>query len=116
MKLFASLIFVAGMVFSLQAADLAGTWKGSMDTQGGSVEMTIALKRGPALAGTVRSEQFGEAPIENAKSDGNNIVFEINISYGKVVFEGAVSDDGMKLTVTGTQGDKYQLTCTRQKQ
>jgi len=116
MKLFPIFALVAVMASGLQAADLAGTWKGSMETQNGSVEMTIALKPGPALAGTVKSDQFAEAPIENAKIDGDKISFEINISYGKLVFEGAVSGDEMKLTVTGTQGNKYPLRCTRQKQ
>jgi hypothetical protein len=116
MKLFSSLMLLAGMVFGLQAADLAGTWTGSMDTQGQSVEMTIALKPGPALAGTVKSDQFAEVPIENARIDGDRIAFEVNTSYGKVVFEGAVSGDEMKLTVTGTQGSKYPLRCIRKKQ
>jgi hypothetical protein len=116
MKLFLVFTLVAVMAFGLQAADLAGTWKGSMETQGGTVELTIALKPGPAVAGTVKSDQFAEAPIENAKVDGDKIAFEINISYGKVVFEGAVSGEEMKLTVTGTQGNTYPLRCTRQKQ
>jgi len=116
MKLFPIFTLVAVIALGLQAADLGGTWKGSMETEGGSVEMTIVLKSASAVAGTVKSDQFTEAPIENARIDGHKIAFEINISYGKLVFEGDVSGDEMKLTVAGTQGNKYPLRCTRQKQ
>jgi hypothetical protein len=102
------------LALTLNAADLAGTWKGSMETQMGAVEMAITFQAGPSLAGTVKSDQF-EAPIEKAKLDGDKISFEINIEYGKVAFEGTVSGDEMKLAVTGTQGNKYPLNCKRQK-
>src|ERR1051326_1936368 len=103
------------IAFGLTAADFGGVWKGSMNTQGGAVEMTFALKPGTALAGVVQSGEFGEAPIKNAKVDGDKISFQISIAYGTVAFEGTATGDEMNLVVTGTQGDKYNLTCQRQK-
>jgi hypothetical protein len=115
MRLFWLFVIAAATTLALSAADLGGVWKGSMETQGGTVEMIMTLRSGNALAGTVKSDQTGESPIENAKLDGEKISFEINTSYGKVVFEGSVGGDEIKFTVTGTQGTKYPLTCKRQK-
>jgi hypothetical protein len=102
------------VTLTLTAADLAGTWKGSMETQMGATEVTITIQPGAALAGKVKAGEY-EAPIEKAKLDGNKISFEMNVEPGKVMYEGTVTGDEMKLNVTGTQGDKYSLICKRQK-
>jgi hypothetical protein len=111
------LLFIAIMTvvtFGLNATELAGTWKGSMETQMGKTDVTITLTPGTALAGKVNVGEY-EAPIEKAKLDGNGLAFEINIEHGKVAFDGTVGGDEIKFTVTGTQGDKYSLVCKRQK-
>jgi len=115
MKSFTVVALAMLIAFGLKAGDLGGVWKGSMDTQGGLVEMTFLLQPGPGLAGVVKSTQFGEAPIRKAKVEGDRISFEINITYGTVAFEGTATGDDMNLRVTGTQGDKYNLNCRRQK-
>lgn len=56
-----------------------------------------------------------EGAIEKAHSDGDKISFEANIDPGKLVFEGTVTADEMKLTMTGTQSARYALVCKRQK-
>ena len=85
-----------------------------MQTQVGPTDVVITLQPGTALKGSVRAGDY-EAPIESATLAGNNISFEINIDPGKVTYEGTVSGDQMNLNVTGTQGNKYTLTCNRQK-
>jgi hypothetical protein len=115
MKLFPKLIAAALMTLCLNAADVAGAWTGSMETPMGTVGMTITLQPGASLTGTVKTDQFGEAPVEKGKLDGDKISFEIKIEPGKVAFEGTVAGDEMKLTVTGTTGNKYPLNCKRQK-
>jgi len=102
------------VTFGLNAADLSGTWQGSMETQMGKTDVVITLTQGPGLAGKVRVAEF-EASIEKAQLDGNKLAFEINIEHGKIAFDGTVGADEMKFTVTGTQGDKYSLVCKRQK-
>ena len=99
--------------FSLTAADLAGTWKGSMNTQAGETPVTITIRPGAALAGKVQAGEY-EAPIENAKVSGDRISFEMKIGPGTVVYDGTVAGDEMRFDVTGTQGDKYTLVCKRQ--
>jgi hypothetical protein len=109
------IVAVAVMIgFSLAAADLAGTWKGSMDTQMGTMDFTIAIQPGAALAGKVTIGEYTGA-IENGKVDGDRISFEINLEVGKIASQGTVAGDEMKLNVTGTQGNQYTVTCKRQK-
>ncbi len=74
----------------------------------------VTFGAGAALSGTVKTDMF-EAPIEKAKLDSDKISFEINMDYGKVAYEGTVAGDEMKLTVTGTTGNKYPMNCKRQK-
>jgi len=114
MRMLSMLAITAMLLLTLNAADLAGTWSGSMETQAGNTEVTITLQAGAALAGKVKVGDY-EAPIENGKLDGSKIYFEINIAVGKITYEGAVASNEMKLNVTGTQGDRYSLTCKRQK-
>jgi hypothetical protein len=114
MKLLSVIAVAAILTLSLIAADLAGTWKGSMETQIGATDVTITLRPGADLAGTVKVGEY-EAPIENAKLAGDKLSFEINIDPGKVTYEGTVAGDEMQLNVTGTQGNKYTLVCKRQK-
>jgi hypothetical protein len=99
--------------FSLIAADLAGTWKGSMNTQAGDTQVTITIKPGAALAGKVQAGEY-ETDIVNGKISGDEISFEMKIGPGTVSYQGNVSGNEMKLDVVGTQGDKYKLVCTRQ--
>jgi hypothetical protein len=109
------IIAIAAMAtFSLIAADLAGTWKGSMETQMGETAVTITIQPGAALAGTVQAGEY-DGPIENSKVSGDKISFETNFGPGKVTFDGTVAGDELKLNVTGTQGNKYTLICKRQK-
>ena len=109
-----SLIAAALLTFSLFAADLAGVWKGSMETQMGPTSITITFQAGTALTGKVQAGDY-EGSIENAKLAGENLSFASNIGPGTLKFEGTIAGDQMNLEVTGTQGDKYKLVCKRQK-
>ena len=113
MKLFLIVAIAALMSIGLNAADLAGTWKGSMETQMGKSDVTVLIKPGTELTGTVDFGQF-QGRIENAKLVGDKVSFEVNIEPGKVGFVGTVSGNEMKFTVIGTRGDEYPLTCRRQ--
>jgi hypothetical protein len=114
MRSFLILAITAMVALTLNAADLAGAWKGSMETQMGATEVTITIQPGATLAGKIRAGEY-ESPMENAKLDSNKISFEMNLEHGKVSYEGTVTGDEMKLNVTGTQGNKYLLICKRQK-
>lgn len=114
MRVLLIIAIIAMATFSVIAADLAGTWKGSMETQMGRTEVIITIQPGEALAGKIKAGDY-EASIENAKVEGGKISFESNFAPGTVTYEGTVAGDEMKLNVTGTQGDRYTLVCKRQK-
>lgn len=84
-----------------------------METQMGDTAVVITIQPGAGLAGKVQAGEY-EAPIENGKVAGDKVSFETNLGPGKVTFDGSVAGDELKLNVTGTQGNKYTLTCKRQ--
>jgi hypothetical protein len=97
------------------AADVTGTWKGTMDTPMGAMENTITLKvAGDKLSGAVKTEMF-EANIENAKLNGDKVSFVINMDFGTLTYEGALAGEDLKLNVTGPDGSLTPLICKRQK-
>jgi hypothetical protein len=97
------MLVVSGvMALNLLAADLAGTWNGSMPTKEGTMEIIVTIKPGTALIGKV---QVGEYESE--------IAFAMKIGTDTVTYTGKVSANGMKLDVVGTQGAQYKPVCTR---
>ena len=113
MRLLSILAVTTILTVGLNAADLTGVWKGSMETQMGKSDVKITITSSAPLAGRVDFGQF-EGTINNAKLDGEKISFDVEIDHGKVAFAGTATSVQMKLNVTGTRGDEYQLTCSRQ--
>ena len=99
-----------------RAADVSamGVWKGSMETQMGTVENTITIQSAAPLAGTVSVGDY-QGKIEKASLDGDKIAFAVTIDPGTLSYQGVVSGDEMKLTVTGTTGNTMALVAKRQK-
>src|SRR3954454_4110455 len=87
MRLLAIIAITGVLIFSVSAADLSGTWKGSMETQMGNTAVTITFQAGAALAGKVKVDEY-EAPIEKAKLDGDKIHFEMTIEHGTLTYDG----------------------------
>jgi len=112
MSLIAALAAI--LVFSLNAAEVAGVWKGSVETQMGTMGITLTFQAGSGVAGDLKSDMV-EGKIANGKLDGDKVSFQVESSYGMLGFEGTVAGDEMKLTMTGTSGNKYPLICKRQK-
>lgn len=103
-----------GMALALQAADVAGSWKGSLTTQAGNMDVTITMQPGERIAGKVVVGEY-EGVIEKGTLAGEKLSFVAKFDPGLVTYEGTVTGDEMRLQVTGTQGDKYTLLCKRQK-
>ena len=101
---------------AVQAADVnvVGVWKGTMDSQMGAVDNTITIDTASPVAGKVTVGEY-QGKIENGRLDGDKIAFQITIEHGAVAYEGTVAGDEMKLTVTGTTGNKMALVAKRQK-
>jgi len=101
------------------AADaVTGTWKGNIETPGGTFENTFILKAdGDKLTGTLQGGPGGEMKIEEGKVDGNNISFVVNMEFGKLSYAGAVSGDDLKLKVSfgGGEMPPMDINCKRVK-
>jgi hypothetical protein len=81
------------------AADVTGSWKGTMDTPMGAMDLTATLKAdGNAVSGTLNF-MGNDQKIEKGKLDGDKISFEINMEFGTMAYSGTVTDDELKLTV-----------------
>lgn len=99
------------------AADVTGTWKGSMETPQGTRETTITLKAdGNALTGTIAGRQ-GEVAIQDGKVKGDNVSFNIVRNFNgnemKMEYKGKVKGDELKLDVSIGERS-FPLTLKRQ--
>jgi hypothetical protein len=86
------------------AADVTGTWRGSMETPQGSREVTLNLRAdGNALTGTISGRQ-GETPIQDGKINGDNISFNIVRKMQdrefKMEYKGKLQGDDLKMEIT----------------
>jgi hypothetical protein len=115
MRSFLTLALAAAMTLTLAAAavNVAGVWKGAIDTQMGNMEIVITIQEGTGVAGTIQTSMM-DGKIENGKLDGDHISFDMNSEMGKLTFDGTVAGDEMKLTMVGPSGNKYAMTAKRE--
>jgi hypothetical protein len=100
-------IFALGI--SALAADVTGTWKGTIDTPNGTIERTFLFKvDGSKLTGETSSEMMGKSPITDGKVDGDTITFTISVKFEdnemQLNYTGKVSGDEIKFHVEGVGG------------
>jgi uncharacterized lipoprotein YehR (DUF1307 family) len=98
------LVLAAICAVAASAADISGTWKGTADVQGNTVERTFVFKvDGAKLTGETTSEMMGTSTITDGKIDGDNISFTITAKFQdnemKMNYKGKVTGDTIKLTV-----------------
>ena len=97
-------ILAAIFALAALAADISGTWKGTADFQGQTIERTFVFKvDGTKLTGETTSELLGKSTIEDGKIDGDNITFTITANFQgnelKMNYKGKVVGSTIKLTV-----------------
>jgi hypothetical protein len=94
------LLLMLSVAMAAFAADVTGSWKGSMETPMGTIENTFVLKAdGANLTGSIQS-QMGELKIEKGKVDGDKITFSASMEMGTLNYSGVVNGDEMKITIT----------------
>jgi len=88
---------------SAWAADISGTWKGSMDMMGQAMELSFTFKAdGNTFTGTTAGPQGGENQVTNGKIDGDKISFTVKTTGQMemtINYSGTVKGDEMKLTM-----------------
>jgi hypothetical protein len=95
------------LVSTAWAADIAGTWKGSQEMMGQTMERSFTFvvdKSDPTkFTGTSPGRQGGENQITDGKIDGDKVSFNVKMT-GKMEmtmkYSGTVKDDEMTLTMT----------------
>ena len=108
-------LFLALFSFTVFAADVTGTWKGTAETENGKIERTFNFKvAGTTLTGDTTSSMMGKSTIENGKVDGDNISFtivgKIQDNDVKLEYKGKVAGDEIKLHVEGGNGFSLDYT------
>jgi opacity protein-like surface antigen len=104
MKSLFSLLGIALLLLcAAAAADVAGTWKASMEGGAGGDVTWVFKVDGNKITGTANSESSGEVPITDGKIEGNNISFTVSLNFNgqpmKIFHKGTVNGSEMKLTV-----------------
>jgi hypothetical protein len=84
------------------AADIAGKWTASFDTQIGVQNYTYTFKLdGDKMTGTAES-QFGKTEIAEGAVKGDDITFVENLDFQgnplKITYKGKISGDEIKFT------------------
>lgn len=108
---------------SVRAADATGTWKGSVDVNGGSMPLVFHLNaQGAVLTGTVEGMPTTPAEIHDGKADADGITFSVSTDYQgqqyKLICKGKISPTGDEIAFTlGTDDGSWssQMTVERVK-
>jgi hypothetical protein len=112
MRVLALLLFAA---LTALGADVAGKWKATFEGQNGTREIIFVFQVNDGkVTGTAVGPQ-GDAPITDAKLDGDKITFTVERDQFKAVFTGTITGDEMKLS--GTVGERtFELPAKRVKE
>lgn len=112
-----SIRIVCATIFALAltvfAADVSGKWAGKVPTRGEEVDATFTFKvESDKLTGTMTGPQ-GEAPLQDGKVAGDKISFSTMGGNAKILFEGTVAGDQIKMTRTREGGQAREFTLKR---
>jgi hypothetical protein len=93
-----SLTFLFVFVLICLAAEITGTYKGTINVQGNPFELTYKLKAdGEKLTGAI-SSTYGELPLTDGKISGSDFTYKIDIGNGPVEAKGKFYGDSIVIT------------------
>jgi hypothetical protein len=115
------LIAVLAAIPAARAADATGTWKGSLDFNGGTIPLVFHLTVADgAVTGTVEGMPTTPTEIHDGKADADGVTFSVNTDYQgqtyKLVFHGKLAPAGDEIAFTvGTDDGTWssQMTVER---
>jgi hypothetical protein len=101
------------LTLAATAADIAGKWSGQVPARGEAVAATFTFKvEGDKLTGTMTGPQ-GEVALQEGKVSGDRISFTTPGGNAKIMFEGTVSGNEIKMTRTREGGQAREFTLKR---
>jgi hypothetical protein len=96
------------------AADLSGKWTGEVPGRQAAGTATFLFKvDGDTLTGTMTGPQGREVQIQDGKVSGDKISFSTQGGQAKILFEGTVSGDTIKMTRKREGGEGREFTLKR---
>ena len=101
-----------------RAADATGTWKGSVDVNGGSLPLVLHLTvASGVVTGTIEGMPTTPAEIHDGKADADGITFNANSDYQgqtyKLLCAGKISAAGDEIAFTiGTEDKSWSAPLT----
>jgi len=102
------------------AADLTGTWTGTLSTQNGDYDLVYTFKQeGAKLTGTLLIPQGDTVEIQDGKVEGGKVSFVFEVSYNggmKFLNEGTIKGDEIAVTTTQQDGGEYSGSVTLKRQ
>ncbi len=112
-------ILVLGLALSAWAADIAGQWTATFNTQVGEQHYTYTFKvDGEKLTGTAKSDN-GTTDIQNGTVQGDDVSFVENLDYQgqklAITYTGKISGDEIKFTRDVAGAAKEDLVAKRVK-
>lgn len=104
---------------AVMGADLNGTWKGTAESQNGTIERTFIFKvDGAKLTGEAISEMFGKSAIENGKVEGDAVSFQIKVKFQEeertMSYTGKLAGETLTLEAKGFGDMVIKWTCKKQ--
>jgi|SRR5690348_3516011 hypothetical protein len=117
MKTTAILIFsLTALAALVNAADVTGKWKGNLEGQNGSREITFTLKAdGGELSGKVAGLLDRELDVQEGKVRGSAITFSVMSEWEgnpvKLVYKGELTGDVIHFTM-GTEDGSWSTELT----
>lgn len=102
-------VLAAISMLSAAAADISGTWKGTAETQNGTIQRTFVFhQQGTALTGETTSERTGKSEIKDGKVEGDKVTFTVTMNFQgnefKVNYTGTVGGDEIKFRAEAADG------------
>ena len=113
------LVLIALFAFTASAADVAGTWKASMETPNGNFETVFNFKvDGAKVTGTTSNMMSGETPISDGKIEGDDLTFTVAAKFGdnefKLNYKGKVAGNEIKFVMSVVGRDRtFELTAKK---
>ena len=104
---------MAMLTVTAAAADITGKWSGQVPSRGEATATTFTFKvDGDKLTGTMTGPQ-GEVALQEGKVSGDQISFTTTGGNAKIMFQGTVAGNEIKMTRTREGGQAREFTLKR---